>query len=1226
MATYYWVGGNGNWNNVSTANWASSSGGAGGAGVPTSADNAIFDTLSNATAYAVTVGTNAVAADITIAGPAAGNVTITSGSGSAVINCYGSWTNAATGVAFSTTSGAAINFLATSTGKTITTNSVAMGPLTFNLNSSTGGWTLSTGLVTTGNVSVTSTASAGFDTNGLACSFGNLSSTGSVARTISLGASAITLTGTATVVNFLAATNLTFNAGTSTITCNAASPSLRGSGQTFYNVTFSSASSGTSTIQGSNTFNNLTQTSRSAAGQRIISVDGNNTITGTLTLQTLGTPVATQRTVVQSDVIGTRRTITAAALSGMADVDFRDIAGAGAASWTGTRIGNLLNNSGITFTTGVNKYWNLAAGGLWSSTAWALSAGGAVAAANFPLAQDTVNIDLTTITTGSTINISIAWQIPTVICTRPSGSNTLIMTSGTISPQLYGNWTSCAGMSFTAPTNAWEFVGQGLTQTVTSASIAFTQGLTVNSPGGTVRLADNLTTAANLVHTSGTLDLNSFTLTALGYNTSSTVAHTLAFGASGKMVLTGSNGTTLSGSGGNLTVTGTAPLIQFTYSGGTGSRNIVMPILSEAQAISVEFLNNATDAVAIQGVSGGYKNITFTSFSGSLTFANTTNIFGNLYVCSGVTGVAGSGTTFAGTSGTQTITTAGPSPITFESAMTKTGASTLQLQSAVALGSTRLFTLTSGTLDLNGFDLTTGTFNSSNTTVRTLNFGTNKIVVTGNAATVFTIQTTTNLTLLGTPQVEATYAGSTGTRTFIPGANFASPEANAVSVRVSAGGDTVALSTTSSAYKNVEFTSGFTGTVSITNSFQVYGNWSFSPNMVTPTITGGTLSFASTNATPRTITSNGKAFGPTSINFNGVGGTWQLQDNFATSATNTLTLTNGTLDLNNFTATAGLLSSNNSNTRAIAFGSSGKFVINGVNTTVFAFNTSTGLTYTGTSRVEFTGAGTAGQTRTFSGPQTSTGGTEANALSIYITAGSDTTTFGTVNRVYKNMDFTGFSGTFFATSDFTCYGSLTFSTTMTIPGGNGTWVLASTSAQTVTTAGKTLDNAITFSGIGGTWAFQDALTMGSTRAMTLTNGTIQLKSGTTNVVGSFVTPGTTQTYLQATTSGSQATIYAASGTNTATFITIQDSNATGGAVWQASNAVNPVNAGNNSGWNFATAISGVSGTGSVGTVNLGITPTALTGVLATGSVGTVYIGWRDVNTTQTQTWTPVITS
>lgn len=43
-ADKYWVGGSGNWNNAS--NWSSTSGGQGGAGVPTEFDNVIFDNLS----------------------------------------------------------------------------------------------------------------------------------------------------------------------------------------------------------------------------------------------------------------------------------------------------------------------------------------------------------------------------------------------------------------------------------------------------------------------------------------------------------------------------------------------------------------------------------------------------------------------------------------------------------------------------------------------------------------------------------------------------------------------------------------------------------------------------------------------------------------------------------------------------------------------------------------------------------------------------------------------------------------------------------------------------------------------------------------------------------------------------------------------------------------------------------------------------------------------------
>ena len=64
MATYYWVGGAGTWNNSATTNWASSSGGAGGAGVPTSADNVIFDSFSGS--GTINEQSTAVCNDITI--------------------------------------------------------------------------------------------------------------------------------------------------------------------------------------------------------------------------------------------------------------------------------------------------------------------------------------------------------------------------------------------------------------------------------------------------------------------------------------------------------------------------------------------------------------------------------------------------------------------------------------------------------------------------------------------------------------------------------------------------------------------------------------------------------------------------------------------------------------------------------------------------------------------------------------------------------------------------------------------------------------------------------------------------------------------------------------------------------------------------------------------------------------------------------------------------------
>jgi hypothetical protein len=81
----------------------------------------------------------------------------------------------------------------------------------------------------------------------------------------------------------------------------------------------------------------------------------------------------------------------------------------------------------------------------------------------------------------------------------------------------------------------------------------------------------------------------------------------------------------------------------------------------------------------------------------------------------------------------------------------------------------------------------------------------------------------------------------------------------------------------------------------------------------------------------------------------------------------------------------------------------------------------------------------------------------------------------------------------------------------------------------------------------------------------MTNGTLKLKAGATSTVGSFVTTGTNMKYLQSSTAGTQATISAASGTISVSYLTIQDSNATGGATWNALNVTNK-NLGNNTEW------------------------------------------------------------
>jgi hypothetical protein len=154
-------------------------------------------------------------------------------------------------------------------------------------------------------------------------------------------------------------------------------------------------------------------------------------------------------------------------------------------------------------------------------------------------------------------------------------------------------------------------------------------------------------------------------------------------------------------------------------------------------------------------------------------------------------------------------------------------------------------------------------------------------------------------------------------------------------------------------------------------------------------------------------------------------------------------------------------------------------------------------------------------------------------------------------------------------SNRTLYGNLTITSAMTCTAGTSiTGFSATSGTQQITTANQTLDFPLTFNGIGGTFAFQDALTQGSTRAFTITNGTVQLKASTTNTVGSFTTSGTNLKYLQSTTAGTQATINQASGTIATNYLNVKDISAQGGAVWNAYTVNNNVNAGNNYGWNF----------------------------------------------------------
>jgi hypothetical protein len=466
-------------------------------------------------------------------------------------------------------------------------------------------------------------------------------------------------------------------------------------------------------------------------------------------------------------------------------------------------------------------------------------------------------------------------------------------------------------------------------------------------------------------------------------------------------------------------------------------------------------------------------------------------------------------------------------------------------------------TLTAGTLDLNNNTLTTVIFSSSGATTRSFAFGTGKIVITGTNTTVWSTNNSTGLTMTGSKTVEFTGVGVGGqVRAIQSGTTATGSIASAPNMYFQAGADTLNIGTTNRVYETLDFT-GFSGTTQGDTAPVIYGDLVLSTSM---TVLGGTNAWIFAATTPQTITTNGKTIA-NPITFDGIGGTWTMQDALTLGSTRTLTLTNGTLDLNGFTLTTGLFSSTNSNVRTLAFGT-GNIVLTATSGTIFTTSTSTNLTVTGTNPLIQATVGGAGTRTIIIGAAG-----EANAISVDVTAGSDTIVFATTSGAFKNVNFTGFTGTYNSGNNIICYGNWNWGGVTSNISTNTVTFASTSGTKTITSNSVIFGGNVTINGIGGTWECQDALSVIST--LTMTNGTLKLKSGTTSTVGAFATSGTNPKYLYATTSGTQATISDASGTNSVNYLTIQDSNATGGALFRAFTSNFNVDAGNNTGWKFS---------------------------------------------------------
>ena len=1122
MADRYWVGGTGSWSSANTANWSTATGksitascatttltvtagtvvvgdtvwsnnhtslgtitadlGGGnwtvsiggtfasqamsaatvGASVPTAADNVFFDANSNSgtTAFTVTMAnTPRVCNDFTASGL---DGTMTLAGTSIGLTVSGSLDWPATN--FTRTYTGTTTFNATTTGKTVTARVAFGGAVTFD--GAGGGWTLGYDF-NCGSESLTLTNGT-FDTSSsgnYSVTVGAISSSNSNVRTINLNGSNVTLN---VGVLMTTSTNATLNAGTSTISLPSSAALFNGGGLTYYNVSFTStlSSTNTKTISGANVFNNLTFSTPTNNGVASTSFSANQTINGTLTVNGDN---GNRRHFFRADFVGGARTLTCAAIAVMTDVDFRDITIAGAhGTLSGTRLGDCGGNSNITFVAGANKYWNLAAGGDWSATAWALNSGGAVAAANFPLAQDTVIIENTGLNTSATVTVNTIYNIGTL--DTSTRTNAMTLASQTTSPTFYGNFTYGSGVTPTG-TGTYIFSNRS-TKTLNSGSKTFPQNVTIDAPSGGIQLVtNNLTLGVTLTTTllRGTIDLNNLTLNTGLFSSGLAQPRSLFFGT-GEINCTGT-GSVWSLNPAIETVTGT-PVVNITSTGSTAI-SVAPGTASEANSISYNFTGGTYALTFLNSTSQAARNVNFTGFSGTWNATAGVTVYGNLIISTGMTLTASASIlTFGATSGTKTITSNGKTmdfPITFNGV-----GGTFQLQDALTMGSTRTAILTNGTLDLNNLTLSTGIFSSSNSNTRTLAFGTGNITCTG-TGTVWITATTTGLTTTGTQVVNVTSVGSTAINVYAGQMS----EANSISFNFTGG--TYALLfgylTGTPAIRNLNFT-GYAGTFTIdvgANTI-VYGDLTFASGMTVASSTA-TMTFGATSGT-KTITTNAKTL-DFALTFNGVGGAWQLQDALTVGSTRTVELTNGTLDLNGKTLTVG-----------------NSFLIT-----------------TGTKNLTFNGG-------------------------TLVCPAASTSAFNNL----KPIGFTTTAGT-----------------------GTGTISMTAATAKTFVGGGSTFNCTLNQGGAG-------ALTItGSNTFSNITNtvqpASVLFTAGTTSTFTNFNLSGTSGNLITiGSVTAASHTLSKASGTVSSDFLSISRSTATGGAGWYA--GANSTDGGNNSGWIF----------------------------------------------------------
>jgi len=709
------------------------------------------------------------------------------------------------------------------------------------------------------------------------------------------------------------------------------------------------------------------------------------------------------------------------------------------------------------------RYWVLGSGtwDLTTTTNWSATSGG-TGGASAPTSADDVIFDAgSNVGTGAfTVTIGAAGAVCRDISFGGAGGalDGAMTLAGSGAWSVYGSMTLVSTNLTFSYGGIVTFAATTTGKTITTAGKSFTlgNGIIFNGVGGGWTLQDACT-FYKITLTAGALDTNNQTV--------SLSAGSSAFITSGSTTRSLTLGTSTVSMSGIINAWNVTATTGFTLSAASSTLN---------------FTGGSNDMVG-----GGltYGTVTMSASTGTIAGANTiTTVNYNNSGTGGTLNLSGANsiTTLNATSttGLQTISCGANQTITTLNA-TSTSATVRTFFVSDIIGTARTLTITTRNFTIADFrDITIA---------GTVLTGTSFADCGGNSNITFTAAKTVYWNLAGAQNWNATgWATSSGGSPAV--ANF--PLAQ----------DTAVFDNTGSVTGTITVNGNFNiGTVNITKtgamtlSFgtsypQIYG--SFTLGALT-TLTGGNRVYLSGRSTTQTITTNTRTFGSsgTGITIQALSSTITFADTFTT--TGALTHNNGTLNLNNLTITAPGFDSSAGSTRAITFGTTGNITANGAGSFFITVN-ATGLSTTGTPTLNISNNSAVASSFYLQGF------TESTAFNVNVTTGTYTLTEASGTSYYKNLNFTGFAGTFTGgASGRVVYGNLTTSTGMSYGSTTGAMTFAATSGtQTITSNAKTMDFPITFNGTGGTFQLVDALTVGITRTTTLTAGTLDLNNFT----------------------------------------------------------------------------------------------------------------------------------